>query len=190
MSSTAFPDESQISEHAKDAVCWCYENKIMTGYRDGSFGPKEYITRVQISAVLFNYDNVDHDKLFNIEINNIDKIIINREKSILGNNGYITEKNKATVYPDKQKEIIEKIINSLNSFDYVSKDTTSRDEWIYSIEIFEKDKEEPILNIKLAKTQVSITLDEVHFRVDHIFYISDTENKYIDVAWLDKVTEK
>ncbi|NLV16520.1 MAG: hypothetical protein GXY50_04825 [Syntrophomonadaceae bacterium] len=38
-----------------NAVAWASENKIVSGYDDGSFGPENSITREQMAAILMNY---------------------------------------------------------------------------------------------------------------------------------------
>ena len=49
--STAYTDNSDISDYAKDAVTWAAEKSIMTGNTDGSFAPKANTTRAQAAAV-------------------------------------------------------------------------------------------------------------------------------------------
>ena len=49
--STAYMDNSDISDYAKDAVTWAAEKSIMTGNTDGSFAPKANTTRAQAAAV-------------------------------------------------------------------------------------------------------------------------------------------
>ena len=49
--STAYTDNSDISDYAKDAVIWAAEKSIMTGNTDGSFAPKANTTRAQAAAV-------------------------------------------------------------------------------------------------------------------------------------------
>lgn len=38
-----------------DAVNWCAEHGIVTGYDDGRFGPKDTISREQMAAILYRY---------------------------------------------------------------------------------------------------------------------------------------
>ena len=49
--STAYTDNSDISDYAKDAVIWAAEKSVMTGNTDGSFAPKANTTRAQAAAV-------------------------------------------------------------------------------------------------------------------------------------------
>ena len=49
--STAYTDNGDISDYAKDAVIWAAEKSIMTGNTDGSFAPKANTTRAQAAAV-------------------------------------------------------------------------------------------------------------------------------------------
>ena len=39
-----------------DAVKWAYHNDILTGYVNGTFGPKDNVTREQLAAILLNYE--------------------------------------------------------------------------------------------------------------------------------------
>ena len=38
-----------------DAVIWAAENEIVSGYEDGTFGPKREITRQQLASILYRY---------------------------------------------------------------------------------------------------------------------------------------
>jgi hypothetical protein len=38
-----------------NAVKWAAENKIVSGYTDGNFGPDDNITREQLAAILYRY---------------------------------------------------------------------------------------------------------------------------------------
>ncbi len=38
-----------------DAVRWCAEQEVVTGYEDGTFGPQNEITREQLAAMLYRY---------------------------------------------------------------------------------------------------------------------------------------
>jgi hypothetical protein len=38
-----------------DAVAWAAENKIVSGYGDGKFGPEDAVTREQMAVILMNY---------------------------------------------------------------------------------------------------------------------------------------
>lgn len=48
---------SDVSDAAwyYDAVCWAAENRIITGYGDGTFHPDEAVTREQMVAILHRY---------------------------------------------------------------------------------------------------------------------------------------
>lgn len=39
------------------AVIWAYNNEIVAGYSNGSFGPNDYITREQVAAMLYRYSD-------------------------------------------------------------------------------------------------------------------------------------
>jgi hypothetical protein len=47
-----FGDSSQVSNYAKNAVAWCYENGIINGKSDGSFDPFGVATRAQTAAMI------------------------------------------------------------------------------------------------------------------------------------------
>ena len=49
--STAYTDNGDISDYARDAVIWAAEKSVMTGNTDGSFAPKANATRAQAAAV-------------------------------------------------------------------------------------------------------------------------------------------
>ena len=49
--STAYTDNGDISDYARDAVIWAAEKSVMTGNADGSFAPKANTTRAQAAAV-------------------------------------------------------------------------------------------------------------------------------------------
>lgn len=49
--STAYTDNGDISDYARDAVIWAAEKSVMTGNTDGSFAPKANTTRAQAAAV-------------------------------------------------------------------------------------------------------------------------------------------
>lgn len=49
-----------------DAVLWAAENKIVSGYEDGCFGPDDCITREQIAVMLYAYA---HYKGFDLTVN-------------------------------------------------------------------------------------------------------------------------
>lgn len=44
------------SAYYRDAVAWASENRIISGYGDGRFGPNDSVTREQIAAILWRYD--------------------------------------------------------------------------------------------------------------------------------------
>lgn len=50
-----FTDGPEISTYAREAICWCAEKGILTGYEDGTVRPKGEITRAEIAAVLMRY---------------------------------------------------------------------------------------------------------------------------------------
>ena len=49
---TSFQDEEQISSYAKEAVRFCAQTGLVSGFDDGSFRPKETATRAQVAAIL------------------------------------------------------------------------------------------------------------------------------------------
>lgn len=49
---TSFQDEKQISSYAKEAVRFCAQTGLVSGFDDGSFRPKETATRAQVAAIL------------------------------------------------------------------------------------------------------------------------------------------
>ncbi|MDE7243462.1 MAG: GH32 C-terminal domain-containing protein, partial [Oscillospiraceae bacterium] len=49
-----FPDVTAGSSNAA-AIAWAFEQKLMTGYMDGSFRPDRPVTRQQLAAVLYRY---------------------------------------------------------------------------------------------------------------------------------------
>lgn len=51
----AFSDAVKIAEPFVDAVAWCVENGIITGYTDGSFKPNESISRAQKATFIYRY---------------------------------------------------------------------------------------------------------------------------------------
>jgi len=51
---SSFTDVAQ-GEYYTDAVAWAAENKIVEGYGNGIFGPKDTITREQMAAILYRY---------------------------------------------------------------------------------------------------------------------------------------
>ncbi|HCT65749.1 MAG TPA: hypothetical protein DIC60_10870 [Lachnospiraceae bacterium] len=51
---SSFTDVAE-GEYYTDAVAWAAENKIVEGYGNGIFGPKDTITREQMAAILYRY---------------------------------------------------------------------------------------------------------------------------------------
>ena len=49
-----FPDVKETDYYYK-AVQWASKNKIVNGYKDGRFGPKDNVTREQLAVMLNNY---------------------------------------------------------------------------------------------------------------------------------------
>jgi len=49
-----FADDEEISDYAKEAVVTTVENGIMSGFPDGTFKPKESVTREQLATVIHN----------------------------------------------------------------------------------------------------------------------------------------
>lgn len=50
----AFSDQDQIANWAIESVAFCLKNQLMNGNQNGSFSPKEEITRAQTAQVLYN----------------------------------------------------------------------------------------------------------------------------------------
>ncbi len=50
-----YTDKADIPEYAFEAVAWCSMNKLVGGYANGAFGPKDPITREQFAAILYRY---------------------------------------------------------------------------------------------------------------------------------------
>lgn len=53
----SFTDGSQISSWAKNAVVACQKAGIVNGYEDGSFRPKNGISRAEVSKMIFEFYN-------------------------------------------------------------------------------------------------------------------------------------
>lgn len=52
-----FPDVPEDSVHA-DGVQWAFEQGIIRGYADGSFGPHDAVSRGQLASMLQSYDEI------------------------------------------------------------------------------------------------------------------------------------
>lgn len=50
-----FSDVKDSSKYYYKAVVWAAENKIVSGYKNGKFGPSDYVTREQLAVILYNY---------------------------------------------------------------------------------------------------------------------------------------
>ena len=50
-----FPDVQDSSKYYYNAVKWASDNNIVTGYANGNFGPKDFITRAQLAVILYRY---------------------------------------------------------------------------------------------------------------------------------------
>lgn len=48
----AFTDAQRVSSYAREAVRYCAQTGLITGFKDGSFRPKETATRAQVAAIL------------------------------------------------------------------------------------------------------------------------------------------
>lgn len=53
----SFTDAERISDYAEDAVHWATGNGIVHGYTDGSFRPKNTITRAEAAQLLLNFSD-------------------------------------------------------------------------------------------------------------------------------------
>ena len=52
-----FPDVQDSNQYYYQAVKWATDKKIVSGYSNGKFGPKDNITREQLAVILNNYAN-------------------------------------------------------------------------------------------------------------------------------------
>jgi len=50
-----FTDETEIASYAAGAVDWARNAKVVGGYSDGRFGPKDNATRAQVAVIFKNY---------------------------------------------------------------------------------------------------------------------------------------
>ena len=50
-----FPDASQTSSYAQDAMRWAVENGIVIGYDNGQLGPQNQATRAQVAQIMKNF---------------------------------------------------------------------------------------------------------------------------------------
>ncbi len=57
-----FTDGSQISDYARDSVSAMRKQKLVGGYDDGSFQPRNSITRAEVAQLLYNIFDVIADK--------------------------------------------------------------------------------------------------------------------------------
>ena len=48
-------DDVEADRWYTNAVIWAAENKIVSGYGDGKFGPDDTITREQLAVILYRY---------------------------------------------------------------------------------------------------------------------------------------
>lgn len=55
---TAFSDSKSISSWAKDAVTACQKAGIIDGYTDGTFRPKDGISRAEVSKMIYQFYNL------------------------------------------------------------------------------------------------------------------------------------
>ena len=53
-----FSDGDDVSNYAKEAVMWLKESKIVSGYDDGTFRPKNLITRAETAKILWTLYNI------------------------------------------------------------------------------------------------------------------------------------
>ena len=54
VSESKFSDDGEVSSYAKNAVNWLKEKGIVVGYEDGSFRPKNLISRAEAAKILWN----------------------------------------------------------------------------------------------------------------------------------------
>ncbi len=52
---SVFSDSAYISDYAKKAVSYLYENNIISGMGDGTFSPKSNATRAQAAQMIYNF---------------------------------------------------------------------------------------------------------------------------------------
>jgi hypothetical protein len=53
VSESKFSDDGEVSSYAKNAVNWLKEKGIVAGYEDGSFRPKNLISRAETAKILW-----------------------------------------------------------------------------------------------------------------------------------------
>ena len=155
-----FPDKDQVSDYALDAMSWSFKNKIINGDSYGMITPKNEITRAETAAVLFNYDDINHDKLFDINIDNVEKIVLHNGKQY-------------DVFPGEHVDITKEIIDYLNSFEYNQKLALHIiDGHNQSITIYEKGKglthDYLIYSNSVRDSGISYISDNDHFPEDWI----------------------
>ena len=52
---SCFPDASQTSSFAQEAMRWAVENGIVSGYGNGQLGPQDQATRAQVAQIMMNF---------------------------------------------------------------------------------------------------------------------------------------
>lgn len=51
---SGFTDFDQVSDYARDAVCWAVNNGLVIGFDDGRLAPQSHATRAQVAKILKN----------------------------------------------------------------------------------------------------------------------------------------
>ena len=51
----AFTDAEKVQTWARDAMTWAVENKIISGYPDGTLGPQNNATRAEVCTILMRF---------------------------------------------------------------------------------------------------------------------------------------
>ncbi len=75
-SGASFADESSISDWALEKVSSVAFNGYINGYEDGSFKPKDFITRAEVAAVIHRIATARHDTVTDIEDGNFEENVI------------------------------------------------------------------------------------------------------------------
>ena len=53
-----FSDAAQVSDYAREALCWASQHGVINGYPDGSFRPQGYASRAEAAQMIMRYFNL------------------------------------------------------------------------------------------------------------------------------------
>jgi hypothetical protein len=84
-----------------EAITWAYENDIIVGYTDGTFGVDDYATREQVATMLYNYAGsplVDDYEIEFVDTDKVSEYAVNAMKWAT-NNGIIIGIGNSTLDP-------------------------------------------------------------------------------------------